>query len=57
MIIESRKGGWYIIDGPDPIEFKLRKPPTIEFKMGPFLTFLDAYTMLDKLNLNRKAIP
>ena len=56
MIIESWKGNWYIIDGPHPIEFKLGKPPTIEFKMGPFLTFLDAYIMLSKLNLNRKEI-
>jgi len=42
MTIESWKGWWYIIDGPDPIEFKL----------GPFLTFLEAYNMLNKLNLN-----
>ena len=47
MNIELWKRKWYIINGPDPVEFKL----------GPFLTFLDAYTMLDKLNLNREAMP
>jgi len=47
MNIELGKGGWYVVSGSDPVEFKL----------GPFLTFLDAYIMLNKLNLNRKAMP
>ena len=42
MTIEQWKGGWYIIDGPDPIQLRL----------GPYLTFLEAYTILDRLNLN-----
>ena len=46
MKIELWKGGWYIVSGPDPIEFK----------SGPFLTFLEAYTILNNINLNRKAI-
>ena len=39
-----RKGGWYIMNGS-------------EFKSGPFLTFLEAYTILNNINLNRKVIP
>ena len=47
MTIERWKGGWYVLDGPDPVVLKL----------GPFLTFLDAYTILNRLNFNRKALP
>ena len=44
MTIEQEKGVWYIVDGS-------------VFKIGPFLTFLDAYTILNRLNFNRKALP
>ena len=43
MTIKLRKGGWYIMDGP-------------EVKSGPFLTFLEVYTILNNINLNRKVI-
>jgi len=29
----------------------------LEFKSRPFLTFLEAYTILNNINLNRKVIP
>jgi len=41
MKIEFWKGGWYIVNGPDPVE--LRK--------GPYLTFKEAFDMLDQLKL------
>jgi len=44
MTLELWKGGWYIVDGSDPVELKL----------GPFVTFLEAYTILNQLNLERK---
>ena len=44
MTIKQEKGVWYIVDGP-------------VFKIGPFLTFLEAYTILNRLNFNRKALP
>ena len=43
MTIRQRKGGWYIIDGMTCTN------------LGPFLTFLEAYTILDKLQ-NRKVL-
>ena len=39
MNIELWKGGWYIVSGPDPVEFR----------KGPYLTFQEAYEMLDLL--------
>ena len=44
MTIELWKGRWYVVDGPDPVELKL----------GPFVTFLEAYTILNQFNPKRK---
>jgi hypothetical protein len=39
MNIELWKEGWYIINGPDPVELKI----------GPFLTFQEAYEILNRI--------
>ena len=44
MNIEQGKGGWYIVNGPDPVELKV----------GPFFTFQEAYDVLDKLKQKEK---
>ena len=44
MTIELQKGGWYLIEWS-------------EFKSGPFLTFLEAYTIYSNIKLNRKVVP
>jgi len=38
MHIELWKGWWYIVDGP-------------EIKIGPFLTFQEAYEILNRMKL------
>ena len=39
MTIEFWKGGWYVVNGPDPVTIK----------EGPCVTFQEAYDVLDKL--------
>ncbi len=41
MNIELWKEGWYIINGPDPVELKI----------GPFLTFQEAYEILNRIEM------
>ena len=41
MNIELWKAGWYIMNGPDPVELKI----------GPFLTFQEAYDTMSKIKL------
>jgi hypothetical protein len=41
MNIEFWKGGWYVVNGPDPVAFR----------KGPYLTFQDAFEMLSRLKL------
>jgi len=41
MNIEFWKGGWYVVSGSDPVEFR----------KGPYLTFQDAFEVLDRLKL------
>jgi hypothetical protein len=44
MNIEFWNGGWYVVNGPDPME--LRK--------GPYLTFQEAYDILDQMKQQPK---
>ncbi len=39
MNIEFWKGGWYVVSRSDPVEFR----------KGPYLTFQDAFEVLDRL--------